>query len=73
MSDLKCFAFVHNDGTIDIDSLGDSEDDVRRKVLEDSLGWRYEHPDRWSHDEEWQRLLLFGSVRAVVVSLESTK
>ena len=32
------------------------------------MGWRYEHPDRYSHDESWNRILEHGEVVKVAVS-----
>lgn len=64
----RCYAFMESNGTIDFDSIAETEDAVRRKMLGESMGWRFEHPDRYSQDDEWKRLLTFGKVIPVVVS-----
>lgn len=64
------YAFLDSDGTIDLDSVAETEAEVRRKVLEESMGWRFEHPDRYSHEDEWERMLQYGKVVPVYVSEE---
>lgn len=62
------YAFLESNGTIDLDSIAETEDAVRWKMLEASMGWRFEHPERYDRDEEWNRLLAYG--RVVPVSVE---
>lgn len=64
-----CYAYRENSGEIDVDSISSTPDNVRLKYLESCMGWRFHHPDRYDHEEEWQRLLTFGSVVPVVVSM----
>ena len=66
----RCYAFLESNGTIDLDSIAETEDAVRWKVLEGSMGWQFEYPERYSRDEEWQRLLAYGKVVSVSVSVE---
>lgn len=62
VKDLACYGFVEHSGAILLHSLGESPEMVRENMLENCLGWRYEHPDRYNHDESWQRLLKTGEV-----------
>lgn len=66
----RCYAFLEANGTVDLDSIAETEDAVRWKMLEGSMGWRFEYPERYNRDEEWQRLLTFGKVVTVSVSVE---
>lgn len=61
----KCFAYQDQDGSIDLDSIAESVERVREKMLVASMGWRYEYPD--GHDEQWNMLLKYGEVAEVVV------
>lgn len=65
----RAFAYQENDGTIDLDSISDSIGSVKYKVLEGCMGWRFRYPDRYNQDEEWQRILTYGNVIEVSVSL----
>ena len=64
---VRCFAWRDNDDKfgIDLDSISETEDGVRHKCLQQSMGWRYDYD---SHDQEWERLLTFGRIVPVVVS-----
>jgi len=64
-----CYAYCESNGTIDIDTISDTPDNVRIKYLEMCMDWRFGHPDRYNQDEEWQRLLQYGNVVPVSVSL----
>ena len=64
-----CYAYRERSGVIDVDSISETPAGVREKYLEACMGWRFNHPDRYSRDEEWARLLTFGSVVHVMVSL----
>jgi|LakMenE18May11ns_1017448.scaffolds.fasta_scaffold9406442_2 hypothetical protein len=61
----KCFAYQDSTGQLDLDSIAESVDRVRNKMLADSMGWRYEYPD--GHDAQWNLLLQHGKVVEVVV------
>lgn len=66
------FAFMEADGSIDLDSISDCEDGVKLRVLENSMGWRFQHPERYNQDEAWENLLEFGKIVNVsVVYLKS--
>lgn len=45
------------------------EENVRIKYLEMCMGWRFQHPDRYNQDDEWKRLLGYGSIVPVLVSV----
>jgi hypothetical protein len=64
------YVFAWDDHGLDLDSISDSVENVRLKVLSETMGWRFNHPDRYSHDEEWQRLLIYGKVVSVLVSVD---
>jgi hypothetical protein len=67
-----CYAFQENSGAIDIESVAASPEQVRAQMLQACLGWRFEYPDRYSHDETWAAMLKTGTVVKVVVApLES--
>lgn len=66
---IIAFAFQENDGEIDLESISNSEDNTRINKLESSMGWRFRHPDRYSYQEEWERLLKYGRVVRVEVSV----
>jgi hypothetical protein len=70
-SSSRCYAFLLLDGTIDLDSIGESEEAVRWNMIEQSMGWRFNHPERYDREKEWQRLLAFGKVIPVLVCIES--
>lgn len=65
---VKYYAFRHNNGELDIDSISESPDGVRLDMLESSMGWRFRFPDRYSHAEKWNELLGFGKVVEVEVN-----
>ncbi|AMV30891.1 hypothetical protein VN12_19645 [Pirellula sp. SH-Sr6A] len=62
------FAFVDSSG-IDLNSIAKTEDEVKWNMLESSMGWRFGHPDRYCRDTEWERLLTYGKVVSVTVSV----
>jgi len=64
---VTCYAFIESNGSLDLDSIAETEDAVRQKMLAGSMGWRFENPERYSHDEAWQRLLVCGRVVQVSV------
>ena len=66
---IECFAFMETNGQIDLDSLAEDEEQVKFKVLEGAMGWRFEYPDRYNREEEWVRLQAFGKVVKVRVCL----
>ena len=63
-----CYAFRESRGVLDIESIGETPDIVRDRMLEGVMGWRYEHPDRYPHEEKWQRILETGTVVKVSVT-----
>lgn len=69
---MECFAFVHSSGEIDIDTLHNTEEGAKLKMLEGSMGWRFEYPERYSHEEHWEMLQKHGEIKAVQVSFKPT-
>ena len=65
---VQCFAFQERSGAIDVESIGESQEVVRTKMLQACMGWRYAYPDMYSHDEEWICILGTGDVVPVTVS-----
>ena len=65
---INGFAFVYHEDGLDLDTISDSIDNVRIKCLQSTMGWRFNHPDLYSHDEKWNRLLTYGKVVAVKVA-----
>lgn len=63
------YAWREISGELDLDSISDTQDGVRIKGLKSSMGWRFDHPERYDHDEEWTSLLKFGNVVPVMVSV----
>lgn len=63
----ECFAFMESNGQIDLDSLADTEEKVKYKMLEGTMGWRFEHPERYNPEEEWVRLRSYGKIVKVRV------
>lgn len=61
----KCYAYRDQDGTIDLDSIAESVQRVRDKMLVASMGWRYDYQD--GHDAQWEMLLQYGDVVEVVI------
>ena len=61
----KCFAYRDQDGSLDLDSIAESVERVRDKMLVASMGWRYDYPD--GHEAQWNMLLKYGNVVEVVV------
>lgn len=72
VNDLHCYAWRETDGTVDVDTISDTPDNVRLKYLEMCMGWRFEHPDRYNQDEEWERSQAYGSIVQVSVRLNET-
>lgn len=70
---LHCFAYREANGTIDIESIAETVDNVKWKMLESSMGWRFEHPERYNQEEQWKKLLAYGEVVPVVVSLRTNQ
>lgn len=64
----NAYAFQELNGTIDLDSVGETAEQVREKLLAAVMGWRFNHPDRYPHAVEWARLLTFGKVVPVSVT-----
>lgn len=62
-----CYAFRGGNG-VDIDSISETPDGVRDRMLEGVMGWRYQYPDRYPHEEAWQRILKTGTVVNVSVT-----
>lgn len=56
-------------GEIDLDTISDTPESVRVKYLQMCMGWRFEHPDRYNQSDEWARLLTYGEVVPVRVSV----
>ena len=61
----KCFAYQDRDGSLDLDSIAESVERVRDKMLVASMGWRYDYSE--GHEEQWNMLLKYGEVVEVVV------
>lgn len=61
----KCFAYQERDGSIDLDSIAESVERVRDKMLASSLGWRYHYQQ--NHGAQWKLLLQHGKVVEVVI------
>jgi len=68
-AETSCYVYVDDDG-IDIDSAGESIEHVKQNMIKETMGWRYEYPDKYSHDEEWQRLLKYGSVKKAKITVD---
>jgi len=56
-------------GEIDCDSVGESPVVVRERMLKEYMGWRYEHPERYPHNEKWNELKAFGAIVPVSISV----
>lgn len=63
------YAFRYGSGQIECDSVAESPAAVRERMLRDHMGWRYEQPKRYSHDEKWENLLTYGSVVPVSIKV----
>jgi hypothetical protein len=63
------YAFLDRSGEVDLDSIAETQDGVRLRCLEASMGWRFDHPSRYDHEKEWQRLLTYGSVVPISISV----
>jgi hypothetical protein len=61
----KCYAYQDRDGSLDLDSIAESVERVRDKMLVASMGWRYDYAD--GHDAQWNLLLRCGKVVEVVI------
>jgi len=64
-----CYAYRENGGDLDLDSISDTPENVRLKYLQSSMGWRFEHPDRYDQNEAWKRVLEHGNIVSVAVSV----
>lgn len=62
-----CYAFLESGGTPDIESMSDTPEGVRDRMLEQCMGWRYEHPDRYSQVEAWNQIRETGRIVKVAV------
>lgn len=68
----KAFAYQNDDGSLDLDSIAETVEGVRDRFLEEGMGWRYEYPDRYNHDEAWARALEYGRVVQVDITVTTT-
>lgn len=68
--EIRCYAFLDDKEGVLLDSVAESEDAVKRQMVSMFMGWRFEYPDRYSHDEEWLRLQKYGRIVPVRVSVE---
>ena len=69
-TDPKRFhAYQDKSGEIDLDSIAEDPVHVRDNMLRESMGWRYKHPDRYPHDEQWELLLKHGSLVEVTINV----
>jgi len=67
-TEANCWAFRESNGDIDIDSASETPEGVRLKCLQMCMGWRFDHPDRYPHEEEWAKLLKLGSVVPLITT-----
>lgn len=67
------YAFLQFDGDLDLDSISESFDASKWKMIENSMGWRFNHPERYSRDEQWERLRQYGKIVAVEVTVLEEK
>ena len=70
MSEIKCFAWQENDGTIDLDSISETIEGVRIKCLQQQMGWRF-HDGACSRHEAWKIRQKYGHVVKVIVSFKA--
>lgn len=61
----KCFAYLDRGGELDLDSIADSVERVRDKMLVASMGWRHQYQQ--DHEAQWDLLLQHGKVVEVVI------
>lgn len=59
------YAFRHDNGEIDLESVADTEALVREKLLSVIMGWRYGHSSMESQEETWSRMLATGKIVAI--------
>ena len=68
MDKVRAYAFRHSDGTIDLDTIAKTPGVVRDLLLQDAMGWRFDHPERYDQDATWQRWLQHGRVVEVEIT-----
>ena len=62
-----CFVYVDDEQGIDVDSVAETPESVRDKYLRESMGWRYDYPERCDQDEAWGEVLRYGKVVTAIV------
>jgi hypothetical protein len=67
---LHCYAFVDSDGTIDLESLSETEDGVKKRVLEDFVESRWDYGDG-NLESIWLNILKHGKVTPVSIHVLS--
>ena len=70
MTETTAFAFQSTSGEIDIDSVSESVDRLKEKMLPEVMGWRYDYPERYSRETAWERVLETGTIVQVTVAVK---
>lgn len=70
MTETTAFAFRSTSGEIDVDSVSESVDRLKEKMLSELMGWRYEHPALYSRETAWKRVLETGTIVQVTVAVK---
>jgi hypothetical protein len=70
MDSYSAFAFKNNDGSVELWTVNESPEEVRDQMLQDTMGWRYNHSDKYPHEQKWAQLLETGKVVEVVVTVK---
>ena len=55
MNTTDLYAIVYPDGQIELRSIAATAEHARNKYLVECMGWRFDHPDRYSRADVWQR------------------
>lgn len=63
------YAFREHSGRIDLESIAESPEHVRDQMIRGVMGWRYDHPDRYDHDDMWNAICTTGEVVRVSISV----
>ncbi len=71
---ITAYACRHDrDGEIDLDTIAETPDKAKDKMVREAMGWRYDYPDRYSREEAWVGLSQFGRIVRIKIEIPKGK
>ena len=69
---MNVYAYFSNMDGIAINSISESPVAVTNKLLEESMGWRFNYPDRFSRESHLKSILDSGTIQPVKLMLDES-